>query len=54
MPLGSRASHWSSTTGWFDKACMVAGVMKWVAASVMTTRTAAPDLTSSRNNSAAL
>ena len=54
MLLGMRASHWSMNTGRPDSACMVVGVMKWVAASVMTTSTVAPCSTSRRTRSADL
>jgi len=54
MLLGSRASHWLRATGRLLSACIVTGVMNWVAASVITTCTVAPDFTSKRHNSAAL
>ncbi len=47
-------SNSSRATGAPDSVCMVSGVMNWVAASVITTRTVAPALTSSRQSSAAL
>ncbi len=54
MLLSTRASHWLLWTGWPDSACIVTAVMKWVAASVMTTRTSAPALVMARHSSAAL
>ena len=48
------ASHRSVNTGWPDSACIVAGVMKPHAASVITTCTSVPSLTSRRTSSAAL
>ena len=44
----------SRDTGLPDSACSVSGVMNWVAASVMTTRTEAPALTSNLQSSAPL
>ena len=44
----------SSATGAPDRVCNVSGVMKRVAASVMTTLTSAPPFTSRRQSSAAL
>ncbi len=49
-----RASHWFVNTGLPVKACMVTGVMNWVAASVMTTWTLAPSCISRRASSADL
>ena len=54
MLLSGRLSHWLSTTGRLVRACIVTGVMNWQAASVITTCTLAPALTSSRANSADL
>ena len=54
MPLGMAASHILVNTGLPDNACMVTGVMNWQAASVMTTCTSMPALTSRRTSSAAL
>ena len=54
MLFGSPASHWLVSTGWPDSACIVTGVMNCCAASVITTRTLAPALTSKRSSSAAL
>ena len=54
MLAGARESHWSVTTGRPVRACMVTGVMKRQAASVITTCTVAPALTSSRASSADL
>ena len=48
------ASNSSRATGAPESVCIVSGVMNWVAASVMTTRTVAPALTSRRQSSAAL
>jgi hypothetical protein len=53
MLLLTRGSHWSVYTGRPDSACMVTAVMKWVAASVITTCTEAPALVK-RHSSAAL
>ena len=54
MLLGSRASHWLSTTGRLLSACSVTGVMNCAAASVISTCTVAPALTSKRHSSADL
>ena len=54
MLLGSEASHWWVNTLRPLRACIVTGVMNWQAASVMTTCTEAPALTSKRHNSADL
>ena len=54
MLLSMRASHWLVCTGWPDRACIVTAVMKWLAASVITTCTEAPDLVRARHSSAAL
>ena len=54
MLLPGRASHWFVNTARLDSACIVTGVMKRSAASVITTCTVAPALTSSRVSSAAL
>ena len=54
MLLGWLASHWLLATARPLRACIVTGVMNWVAASVITTCTVAPALTSSRTNSAVL
>ena len=42
MLFGWRASHWSVKTGRPVSACIVTGVMKCVAPSVITTWTVAP------------
>jgi hypothetical protein len=52
--LSTRGSHWLLYTRCPDRACMVTAVMKWVAASVITTCTEAPALVSARHSSAAL
>ena len=54
MLLAGRASHCDKNTGRLDSACMVTGVMNWVAASVITTWTVAPSFTRPRQNSADL
>ena len=54
MLLWSRASHWLVKTGRLESACIVTAVMKCSAASVITTCTVAPALTSSRTSSADL
>ncbi|MNK89247.1 hypothetical protein D3C87_1092500 [compost metagenome] len=54
MLLSMRASHCDRNTGRPDSACMVTGVMKCVAASVIATCTVAPALVSSRTSSADL
>jgi hypothetical protein len=54
MLLWSRASHWLVNTGRFESACSVTAVMKCSAASVITTCTVAPALTSARTSSADL
>ena len=54
MLLGWRASHWLLKTGRPLSACIVTGVMNCAAASVITTCTVAPALTSSRTSSADL
>jgi hypothetical protein len=54
MALGAAASHWLSTTGRPDSACSVTGVMNCVAASLISTCTSAPALTSRRTSSATL
>ncbi len=54
MLLAIRASHCDVYTGRPDSACMVTGVMNWVAASVMTICTVAPAFTSRRVSSAIL
>ena len=54
MLLGCRASHWSVNTGRPVNACIVTGVMKRVAASVITTCTVAPRSSSRRASSAVL
>ncbi len=54
MLFGSRASHCEPYTGRLDSACIVTGVMKCSAASVITTCTVAPCFTSPRQSSAAL
>ena len=54
MPPSGTAANRSTATSCPDSACMVSGVMNWHAALVMTTRTCAPALTSSRHSSAAL
>ncbi len=48
------ASNRSNATGALDSVCRVSGVMKRVAASVITTRTVAPAFTNMRQSSAAL
>ncbi len=54
MLFEMRLSHWSVNTGRPDSACIVTGVMKCRAASVITTCTRAPALISPRTSSAAL
>ncbi|CFP60231.1 Uncharacterised protein [Bordetella pertussis] len=54
MLLSTRASQASTKTGRPDSACMVTGVMKCVAASVMTTSTTAPCSVMRRTSSAIL
>lgn len=54
MLLPTRSSHWDVNTGRPDSACIVTGVMKCVAASVITTCTVAPALVSRRTSSADL
>ncbi len=54
MLLPTRASHWEVKTVRPESACMVTGVMNWVAPSVMTTCTVAPALVSRRTSSADL
>ena len=54
MLLPMRLSHSDVKTGRPESACIVTGVMKCVAASVMTTCTVAPALVSSRTSSADL
>ncbi|MCY1249938.1 hypothetical protein D9M72_635200 [compost metagenome] len=54
MLLSMRASHCDRKTGRPDRACIVTGVMKCVAASVMATCTVAPALVSRRTSSADL
>ena len=54
MLSATRASHMSVKTGLPESACMVTGVMKPHAASVMTTCTSMPSLMSRRTSSAAL
>ena len=54
MPLGMRVSQGSVQTGWPDSAWKVAVPTKRVAASVITTCTAAPSRVNARSNSAAL
>ncbi|CUJ95469.1 Uncharacterised protein [Achromobacter xylosoxidans] len=54
MLLGTRGSHASTNTGRPDRACMVTGVMKCVAASVITTSTMAPCSVMRRTSSAIL
>ena len=54
IALATEASHRSVATGWPDSACMVTGVMKREAASLIATRTSWPPVTSRRVSSAAL
>ena len=54
MLLPTRSSHCDRKTGRPDNACIVTGVMKCVAASVMATCTVAPALVSRRTSSADL
>ncbi len=54
MLLPTRSSHCDVNTVRPDSACIVTGVMKCVAASVITTCTVAPALVSSRTSSADL
>lgn len=54
MLLPMRPSHCDVKTGRPESACIVTGVMKCVAASVITTCTVAPALVKSRTSSADL
>ncbi len=54
MPPPGMGANMSRATSCPDSARIVSGVMNWHAASVMTTRTCAPALTSNRHSSAAL